>query len=280
MDTLAEIIYAPLTHDFMIRALLMSVVIAISCSIFSCFLVLKGWSLMGDAVSHAVLPGLVLATLLGLPLIVGAFVSGFSCAVLVGYIKDSCRLKEDTVMGIIFTFMFAIGLILLTKIETELHLMHVLFGNILGIVDQDLMITTIVGSLCSFLLILKKKDFLLFCFDPVFTGSIGFPTKILHYGLLILLCLLIVSSLKAVGILLVTAMLIAPGAIGFLTCQSFNSMLIVSIAVSVFSCLTGTILSFHFDLSTAPLIVLIQAVVFLFSLFFKKLYTRLLCLQW
>ena len=276
MNTLIEIAYAPLIHDFMIRALLMSVVIAISCSIFSCFLVLKGWSLMGDAISHAVLPGLVLAALLGLPLVIGAFVSGLSCAVLVGYIKDSCRLKEESVMGIIFTFMFAVGLILLTKIETELHLMHVLFGNILGILDQDLMITTFVGSVCSLLLILKKNDFLLFCFDPVFTGSIGFPTKIFHYGLLILLSLLIVSSIKAVGILLVIAMLITPGAIGLLTCQSFNSMLIVSIVVSLFSCLSGTILSFHFNLSNAPLIVLIQAVVFLFSLSFKKLYLRFL----
>ena len=159
MNNLIDFIYAPLAHDFMIRALLMSFVIAISCSIFSCFLVLKGWSLMGDAISHAVLPGLVLAALLGLPLIVGAFISGFSCAFLVGYVKNNCRLKEDTVMGIIFTFMFAVGLILLTKIETELHLMHVLFGNILGILEKDLMISTIIGFVCSFLLILKKKDF-------------------------------------------------------------------------------------------------------------------------
>ena len=279
MNNLIDFIYAPLAHDFMIRALLMSFVIAISCSIFSCFLVLKGWSLMGDAISHAVLPGLVLATLLGLPLIVGAFISGFSCAFLVGYVKNNCRLKEDTVMGIIFTFMFAVGLILLTKIETELHLMHVLFGNILGILEKDLMISTVIGSVCSFLLILKKKDFLLYCFDPVYTRSIGFPFKILHYALLILLSMSIVSSLKAVGIVLVLAMLITPGAVGYLICRTFNSMMIVAVGISVFSCLIGTILSFHFDLSTAPLIVLIQVGIFLFSLPLRNLYVKFLCAQ-
>jgi manganese/iron transport system permease protein len=255
----------------MIRALLMSFTIAIVCSIFSCFLVLKSWSLMGDAISHAVLPGLVTAVFFGFPLILGAFASGFSCAILIGYVKNNCRLKEDTVMGIIFTFMFAIGLIFLTKVETELHLLHVLFGNILGILSEDLITSAIVGLVCSFILILKQKDFLLYCFDPVFAGSIGFPIKILHYSLLILLSLSIVSSLKAVGIILVLSMLISPGAIGFLLCRSFSSMLFVAVGTSIFSCLTGTILSFHYDLATAPLIVLIQTGLFLFSLFIRKL---------
>ena len=275
MGTVFNLLISPLTHEFMIHALLMSLAIAFVCSIFSCFLVLKGWSLMGDAISHSVLPGLILAYILKIPLIIGAFGSGFLTVFIIGYVKNNSRLKEDTTMGIIFTFMFALGLVILGKIETELHLMHILFGNMLGILKVDLMISLLISSICSIIMILKKKDFLLYCFDSLFIKSIGFSTKNLHYGLLALLSLSIISSMKAVGILLVISFLIAPGAIGYLLCKSFNTMLMISIITSVISCLFGTIISYHLDVATAPLIVLIMAGVFIFALTFNKILFKL-----
>ncbi len=270
MDSLFAFITEPLAHEFMQRALLMSLLIAIVCSIFSCFLVLKGWSLMGDAVSHAVLPGLALAFMAGIPLGVGAFAAGIFCALATGYLKEHSRIKEDALMGIVFSGMFAFGLVLITRIETDVHLMHVLFGNVLGISKEELLSAGIIAALCSAIMLIKRKDFMLYCFDPAYAGVIGLPVKSLHFGLLILLSLTIVSSLKAAGIILVIAMLIAPGAIGFMLSQSFDRMLLIALGASVFSCMTGTILSYHMDAATAPLIVVIQAGLFLLALTFEK----------
>lgn len=263
MDNPITWIAEPLAHEFMQRALLTAILIGTICAIFSCFLVLKGWSLMGDAVSHAVLPGLAIAFTLGIPLTIGAFAAGLFCAVTTGYIKDNSRLKEDAVMGIVFSGMFALGLVLLTKIESDIHLLHVLFGNILGITHADLIETASIAILCSSIMLIKRKDFMLYCFDPAHAGIIGLPLKTLHFGLLILLALTIVSALKAAGIILVIAMLIAPGAIGFLLTQSFDKMLIIAVSTSVLSCISGTIISFHLDAATAPLIVVIQSMIFI-----------------
>ena len=265
MEEVIAFFIDPFAHEFMQRALLMSLLVAIVCSIFSCFLILKGWSLMGDAVSHAVLPGLALAYVVGVPLGVGAFAGGLFCALATGYLKDHSRVKEDAVMGIVFSGMFAFGLVLLTRIETDVHLMHVLFGNVLGISTRDLLGAGGVAVLCSLVMLIKRKDLLLYCYDPVYARVIGLPVTVLHFGLLILLALTIVSALKAAGIILVVAMLIAPGAIGFMVSRSFDRMLLVALGASIFSCILGTILSFHIDAATAPLIVIIQAVLFLLS---------------
>jgi manganese/iron transport system permease protein len=269
IDFLVQFFLDPLTHSFMQRALISAIFIAIVCSIFSCFLVLKGWSLMGDAVSHAVLPGLALAFIAGIPLAVGAFASGLLCALGTGYLKENSRIKEDALMGIVFSGMFAFGLVLLTKIETDVHLLHVLFGNILGITTQDFVESAIIALLCSLIMLAKRKDFFLYCFDPAHASVIGLPVRMLHLSMLVLLSLTIVSALKAAGIILVIAMLIAPGSIGFLLTKSFDKMLVIAISVSVFSCILGTLLSFHFDTATAPLIVIIQALFFVVVLFKK-----------
>ncbi len=265
MDSILHFITEPLAHEFMQRALIMSVMIATVCSIFSCFLVLKGWSLMGDAVSHAILPGLAIAFILGIPLAIGAFCAGLLCALTTGYLKENSRVKEDAVMGIVFSGMFALGLVLLTKIETDVHLLHVLFGNVLGISKSDLIEAGSIAAICSVIMIIKRKDLMLFCFDPAHASVIGLPVKILHFGLLTLLSLTIVASLKAAGIILVIAMLIAPGAIGFLLTRSFDKMLIIALTASIFSCVAGTIISFHIDAATAPLIVVIQAGLFILA---------------
>jgi manganese/iron transport system permease protein len=268
MTILFDWIAAPLAYPFMQRALVVSVLVAAVCAVLSCYLVLKGWSLMGDAISHAVLPGIVLAFVLGLPLAVGAFVAGLSCALFTGYLKENSRVKEDTVMGIVFSGMFGFGLVIFTKVETDQHLNHILFGNVLGVTVQDLIETAIVAGGTLLIVLLKRRDLLLYCFDPNHARSIGLPVRMLHYGLLILLSLTIVASLKAVGIILVIAMLIAPGATAYLLSSSFERMLAIAAAVSVFSAALGTILSFHIDGATGACIVLVQAVIFTLTLLF------------
>jgi len=276
MDNLITLITEPLAHEFMQRALAMSILIAVVCSIFSCFLILKGWSLMGDAVSHAILPGLAMAYIIGIPIAIGAFIAGLFCAVSTGYLKENSRVKEDAVMAIVFSGMFALGLVMLTKIQTDVHLLHVLFGNVLGITHNDLIEAGTIAALCSIVMLIKRKDLMLYCFDPAHASVIGLPVKSLHFGLLILLALTIVSALKAAGIILVIAMLIAPGAIGFLLTKSFDKMLLIAITASVFSCAAGTIISFHINAATAPLIVVIQSCLFILALLLEhsKLLTR------
>lgn len=221
---------------------------------------------MGDAVSHAILPGLALAYVAGIPIVIGAFLSGLICSISIGYIKEHSRIKEDTVMGIIFSGMFAFGLVLITRIESDVHLMHVLFGNVLGIRNYDLIEAGIIAVVASVIMYAKRRDLMLYCFDPVQASVQGLPVKMLHFGLLILLSLTIVSALKAAGIILVIAMLIAPGAIGFLLSKRFDMMMGIAVFVSVFSCILGTLLSFHLDAATAPLIVVIQAGFFVLAI--------------
>lgn len=262
MDALLPFITEPLAHPFMQRALLVALLIGSVCAIFSCFLVLRGWSLMGDAVSHAVLPGIAAAHVIGIPLSAGAFGAGVFCAWFTNWLKHNSRVKEDTVMGIVFSGMFALGLVMLSRIETDLHLMHILFGNILGTSAQDVVEVAIIAGVCIAVMLLKRRDLMLVCFDPDHARVIGLPVRALQTLLLLLLALTIVAALQAAGIILVIAMLIAPGAIGFLASKSFDRMLAVALTVSVTSCLLGTWLSYHLDAATAPLIVVIQAAVF------------------
>jgi manganese/iron transport system permease protein len=261
-------IIIPLSYPFMQRALIVSVLVAAVCGVLSCYLVLKGWSLMGDAISHAVLPGIVLAYVVGLPLAVGAFAAGLACALFTGYLKENSRVKEDTVMGIVFSGMFGFGLVIFTKVETDQHLLHILFGNVLGVTMRDLIETAIVAGGTLVVVLLKRRDLLLYCFDPNHARSIGLPVRLLHYGLLVVLSLTIVTSLKAVGIILVIAMLIAPGATAYLLTDSFERMLLIAAVVSTISAVLGTIVSFHIDAATGACIVLVQVLFFVMAFLF------------
>jgi manganese/iron transport system permease protein len=268
MTALYDLVAVPLSYPFMQRALMVSLLVAAVCAVLSCYLVLKGWSLMGDAISHAVLPGIVVAHVLSIPLAIGAFVAGLSCALLTGYLKENSRIKEDTVMGIVFSGMFGFGLVLFTKVETEQHLNHILFGNVLGVSMRDLIETAIVAGGTLAIVLLKRRDLLLYCFDPNHARSIGLPVRVLHYGLLVLLALTIVASLKAVGIILVIAMLIGPGATAYLLTDSFERMLVIATAVALTSAFVGTIVSFHIDGATGACIVLTQAMIFALAFLF------------
>jgi ABC-type Mn2+/Zn2+ transport system permease subunit len=218
MNTLLE----PFQFPFMVDAMVVGIAVGAVCSVLSCYLVLKGWSLMGDAISHAVLPGIVIAYAVRVPLAVGAFASGLLCAVLTGYIKANSRVKEDTVMGVVFTGMFAFGLVIFTKVKSDLHLDHILFGNILGLAPGDLRDTLIVAGGTLAIVLALRRDLLLYCFDSGHARTIGLRTDLLYYLLLSLLAVTIVVSLKAVGIILVVAMLVTPGCIGYLLTDRFQ----------------------------------------------------------
>lgn len=262
----------PLTYPFMQRALIIAILVAAACAVLSCFLILKGWALMGDAISHAVLPGIVLAYILAVPLAVGAFVAGLFCAVFTGYIKENSRVKEDTVMGIVFSGMFAAGLVLFVKIQTDQHLNHILFGNLLGVTIGDIVTTAVIAGTSLVIILLRRRDFLLYCFDPQHARAIGLPVRAIHYTLLILLSLTIVSSLKAVGIILVIAMLIAPGAIAYLMTDRFDMMLIIALSAAISSSILGTLGSFYIDAATGPAIVVIQSIFFVLAMMFAPRY--------
>lgn len=266
IDWIAE----PFQYQFMLNALFTTLIVAVICAILSCYLVLKGWSLMGDAISHAVLPGVVIAFVLGLPLSIGAFAAGLFCALSVGYLKENSRIKEDTVMGIVFSGMFAFGIVLFTKVQTEQHLSHILFGNLLGVSDAELLQTFCIAIVIFLIITLKRKDFLLYCFDQSHTRVAGLSPRVLHYGLLILLSLTIITAMQVVGVILVVAMLISPGITAFILSKRFDYMLLIAIVVSSVSSLLGTIISYHIDASTGPCIILLQALFFTFALMYQK----------
>jgi len=269
-----ETLLTPFQFDFMVNALVISGLVAVPMALLSCFLVLKGWSLMGDAISHAVFPGVVLAYILGLPLALGAFAAGMFCAVATGYLKDNSRIKQDTVMGIVFSGMFGVGLVLYVKIQSEVHLDHILFGDMLGVSWRDIGETALVAAVVAAVIAVKWRDFLLHAFDPVQARAVGLPVGWLHYGLLCLISLTIVGALTAVGLILAIAMLIAPGAIAFLLTRTFGTMLAAALAVAVIASLLGVYLSFFLDSAPAPTIVLLMSIVFIAALLRASLRTR------
>ncbi|MCH2487798.1 MAG: metal ABC transporter permease [Erythrobacter sp.] len=260
---------APFAFPFMQQAFLIGALVAVPAALLSCFLVLKGWSLMGDAVSHAVLPGIVLAYVAGLPLAIGAFAAGMTCALGVGYLKENSRIKEDTLLGVVFSGMFGLGIVLFTKIETDAHLDHILFGNMLGVDWGEIVETGIIALVVVGALVAKWRDLLLHAFDPQQARAIGLPTRLLHYGLLCVLALTIVGALRATGIILTIAMLIAPGAIAFLVTDRFARMLPIAVIVASMASFLGVWLSFVLDSAPAPTIVLLLTIMFI-AVFFAR----------
>lgn len=273
MSGLVAELMAPFQFPIMQNAFLISVLVAVPAALLSCFLVLKGWSLMGDAISHAILPGVVIAYVLGLPLAIGAFGAAMTCALATGYFKEHSRIKEDTAIGVVFSGMFGLGIVLYTWIETELHLNHILFGNMLGVGLGDIVETGTIAVVVTAIIAAKWRELLLFVFDPQQAGAIGLPVKVLHYGLLAILSLSVVAALKAVGIVLAIALVIAPGAVAFLFTKRFDAMLLIAVAISVVASLLGVYLSFFLDSDVAATIVLLLAASFGIAFVFAP-YTR------
>ena len=262
---MTETLLLPFQFPFMQYAFLICAIVAVPTALLSCFLVLKGWALMGDAISHAILPGVVLAYILGLPLVLGAFAAGMTTALATGYLAENSRVKQDTIMGVVFSGMFGLGIVLYTSISTNVHLDHILFGNMLGVGPEDLWTAGSIALVVTAALLLKWKDLLLHAFDPAQAKASGLPVGLLHYGLLTILSLTIVATLTATGLILAVALLIAPGAIAFLTTRSFGRMLGVSVVVCLLSMLGGTYASFWLDSSPAATIVLVLTAIFLLA---------------
>lgn len=259
---------APLQNEFMVRAIWVSALVGMVCSALSCYMTLKGWALMGDAVSHAVMPGVVIAYMLNLPLAVGAFIFGVGSVITIGFIKVKTRVKEDTVIGLVFTGFFALGLVLVSKVRSSIDLTHILFGNVLGISDADIVQTVVISVITLATLALLRKDLILFCFDPTHARSIGLNTTFLYYVLLSLLSLTAVAGLQTVGIILVVAMLVTPGATAYLLSDRFDYMVLIAMASGVFSSVIGTYISYYIDGATGGCIVVLQTLLFVIAMVF------------
>ena len=275
MDTLL----LPFQFAFMQNAFYISMIVSVPTALLSCFLVMKGWALMGDAVSHAVLPGIVLAYIFGIPLIVGAFAAGMTCSIATGYLSTNSRVKQDTVMGVVFSGMFGVGIVLYVSVDTNMHLDHILFGNMLGVEPHEMWTTGIISLGVGLILALKWKDWLLHSFDPAQARASGLWVNWLHYGLLAALSLTIVATLSAAGLILAIGLLIAPGAIAFLTVRKFSTMLWVSVIVCMASMLFGTYTSFFLDSAPAPTIILIMTAMFIAAFIRRQIITRQASLQ-
>jgi manganese/iron transport system permease protein len=264
----------PFRFGFMQNAFAISIIVSVPTALLSCFLVLKGWALMGDAISHAILPGIVLAHLIGAPLILGAFAAGMFTAVATGFLAGNSRIKQDTVMGVVFSGMFGLGIVLFVAVDSGVHLDHILFGNMLGVSTTELWQSGLIAGGVVLILVLKWKDWLLHSFDPAQAKAVGLWVNTLHYGLLALISLTIVATLTAAGLILAIALLIAPGAIAFLLVRRFSTMLWVSVLLCMGSMLVGTYASFFLDSAPAPTIVLVQTGLFILALLRRQILDR------
>lgn len=262
-----DLLVEPLRHDFMLRALAVGTFVSVVCAVLSCFVVLKGWSLVGDALSHAVLPGIIVAYILGLPMALGAVASGVACVLSAGAAKSYCRVKPDALLGISFSGFLAVGLILLVATPSELHFLHVLFGNLLGIETGDIVQAVSIGSVALAAIMVLRKDLILVSFDPGQARVIGLSPARLEMILLLLVALTVVSALQAVGVALVMAMLVTPGCIGRLLADRFDRMMLISVGSAVFSVAAGTLASFWLNGATGASIVLVQGLVFVLAFF-------------
>lgn len=258
-----ETLFMPFQFLFMQNAFFIVLVLSVPTALLSCFLVIKGWALMGDAISHAVLPGIVIAYIAGIPLLIGALLAGMFCAWSTGFLSENSRIKEDTIMGITFSGMFGLGIVLFVAFETSAHLDHILFGNILGVVRLDIFVALIIACLIIVFFTVFWRDLMLFSFDPIQAKALALPTTLLHYGLLAVLSLAIIATLKAVGLILAIGLFIIPGAIAFLVSNRLSSMLLISVFVNILSMLGGLYLSFFIDSAPAPTIILLLTVVFI-----------------
>jgi manganese transport system permease protein len=278
MDLIA-LLTDPLQYGFMRRALIVAVVAAVVCAVLSCWLVLIGWSLMGDAISHAVLPGVALAYLIGAPFALGALAFGLGAVALIGGVRTTSRVKEDAAMGIVFTALFALGLVLVSRNPSQIDLMHILFGNLLGVADVDLYQVLGIGAVTLLILIAKRRDLTLYAFDKAHAQAVGISVARIGALLLGLLALTIVVALQAVGVVLVVAMLITPGATAYLLTDRFERMLLLAPALAVVGAVAGIYGSYYYDASTGGMIVLVESALFALAYLFSPsqgLVTRLL----
>jgi ABC-type Mn2+/Zn2+ transport system permease subunit len=263
-----EHLTVPFQYEYMLKAMWASAAICGVCALLSCFVTLKGWALMGDALSHAVVPGVTLAYLAGLPFAVGAFISGLLAAAAMGLINRVTSLREDAIIGIVFTTFFAAGLLLISLFPAGISLRTIVFGNILGISNSDVWQVVIISAVTLLVLGLRWRDLVLFCFDPSQASAIGLNVTVLHFTLLTLFAATAVAALQTVGACLVVATLVTPGATAYLLTDRFGKMLGIACALGVSTGFLGAYGSYFLDGSTGGCIVVLQTALFLIALAF------------
>lgn len=263
-----DFLLVPFQYEYMQKAIFVSALIGGVCAFLSCFIILKGWSLMGDALSHAIVPGVSIAYMCGIPFAVGAFISGLLAAGTMAFVKSNTRLREDAIIGVVFTTFFALGLLLISLYPSNINLRTIVFGNILGISDPDTWQVLVISAITVAVIGCKWKDLLLFCFDANHARSLGLNVRMLHVTLLTLLAMTAVAALQTVGACLVVAMLVTPGATAYLLTDRFKTMLWLACLMGVGCALVGAYLSYFINGSTGGCIVVLQTIVFLLALFF------------
>lgn len=266
--SLLSLLAEPFGYMFMIKAIFGGAAVGALCGLLSCFVTLKGWSLLGDALSHSVVPGVAVAAIFGAPFAIGAFITGLLAVLGIGAIERNSGLKNDAVIGIVFTTFFAAGLFIVSLFPTNFRIQTILFGNLLGISTGDLMQVGLVGIICLLVVALKWKDLLLYCFDPGHARAIGLNTNMIHLVLLSLLSLAAVAALQAVGALMVVAMLITPGATALILTDRFSRMLFIAPMFAAFACMGGAYASYFLNGSTGGAIVVLQTAMFALALAF------------
>ena len=268
MTDLLHTLSIPFQYEYMVRAMWVSALIGGTCGFLSSFVTLKGWSLMGDAISHAVVPGVAIAYILGLPFSLGAFVAGLLAAGSMAFIKTKSRIREDATIGIVFTSFFALGLVLISVNRAHVDLKTILYGNILGIAGGDILQVVIISVVTLVVLGLKWKDLMLFCFDPNQARTLALKANFLHITLLALLAATAVAALQAVGAILVVAMLVTPGATAYLLTDRFGRMLWISMGLGVASSVAGAYGSYFLNGATGGCIVTLQTIIFVLVFIF------------
>ncbi|NDI36768.1 metal ABC transporter permease [Chengkuizengella sediminis] len=256
-------------YEYMQRAFLTSVIVGIICGAIGCFIILRGMALMGDAISHAVLPGVALSYVLGINFFFGAVVSGVLTTIGIGYISQNSRIKNDIAIGIMFTFAFAIGIIWVTLLKSSTDLYHILFGNLLVVRTSELWATFGIGVFVLVMIYLFYKELLVSSFDPTMSAAYGLPNKMIHYLLMILLTMVTVASIQTVGIVLVVAMLITPAATAYLLTDRLWIMIYLSSGFGATSSIVGLFFSNRFDLDSGATIVLTATTMFLIAFIFS-----------
>ncbi|HDF4241359.1 TPA: metal ABC transporter permease [Staphylococcus aureus] len=262
------------TYQFLNRALITSIIVGIVCGTVGSLIVLRGLSLMGDAMSHAVLPGVALSFLFGIPMFVGALITGMIASIFIGYITSSSKTKPDAAIGISFTAFLASGIIIISLINTTTDLYHILFGNLLAITNSAFFTTIVIGSIVLILIIIFYRPLMISTFDPTFSRMSGLNTTLLHYFVMLLLSLVTVASIQTVGIILVVALLITPASTAFLISKKLYSMMIIASLISVISSIVGLYYSYIYNIPSGATIVLCTFVIYIITLFFTKFTNR------
>ncbi|MEQ8385083.1 MAG: metal ABC transporter permease [Coleofasciculus sp. A1-SPW-01] len=266
-----DLLIEPLQYSFMQRSLMTAVLVGIVCASVGSYLMVQRLALLGDAISHSVLPGLAIAYIVGVDIFLGAFLAGIVSTIVITWIRTRSQIKEDAAMGIVFSAFFALGITLITVIQKDnkIDLNHFLFGNILSVTGEEVINTAIITAIVLAIVLLLYKELMYYTFDPVGAKAAGLPTNLLNFGLMILIALTIVASLKAVGVILVLAMLITPGATAYLLVKRLHQMMLLGSGIGVVASISGMYLSYFFNLPSGPAIVLVTFGFFMLAFLFS-----------